>query len=215
MAYQPGKATMTNLAKDVYQRDGFGGQIALGFPVALLVVDFCNAFVDPEMLGGGNIGLAAERTRALLNKARLRGWPVAHSKIAYKQDGSDANIWLEKVPRLRQLVEGSEAVEFVHSLRPTADEHVVQKTVPSAFFGSQLDSWLKERGVKGLAIAGCTTSGCVRASAVDALSLGFRTVVISDCVGDRAIDAHDASLTDIAAKYAAVMSAGMFLQATV
>ena len=204
---------MTDSAKDVYQRGGFGGEIALTFPVALLVVDFCNAFVDPDTLGGGNIALAAEKTRALLGEARLRGWPVAHSSIAYRKDGSDANIWQEKVPRLRQLVEGSEAVAFVHSLRPAAGEHVVRKTVPSAFFDSQLQSWLKERGVKGLAIAGCTTSGCVRASAVDALSLGLRTVVISDCVGDRAIDAHDASLTDIAAKYAEVMSAYMFLEA--
>ena len=205
---------MTDSAKDVYQRGGFGGEIALAFPVALLVVDFCNAFVDPDMLGGGNIALAAEKTRALLGQARLRGWPVAHSRIAYKQDGSDANIWQEKVPRLKHLVEGSEAVEFVPSLRPIAGEHVVRKTVPSAFFGSQLESWLKERGAKGLAIAGCTTSGCVRASVVDALSFGFRTVVISDCVGDRALDAHDASLTDIAAKYAAVMSADKFLEAT-
>jgi maleamate amidohydrolase len=149
---------MTDSAKSVYARGGFGGSILADVPVALLVVDFCNAFLDPDMLGGGNIGKAAERTQVLLSEARLHGWPIAHSKIAYKQDGSDAN----------------------NALPPQPGELVIQKTVPSAFFGSDLDSWLKVRGVKGLIIAGCTTSGCVRASAVDALSLGIRTVLVSD-----------------------------------
>ncbi|PZQ77653.1 MAG: hypothetical protein DI563_02960 [Variovorax paradoxus] len=114
-------------------------------------------------------------------------------------------FWLEKVPRLRQLIEGTEAVEFVRALQPAEDEHVMRKIVPSALFGSELHAWLVGRGVSSLVIAGCTTSGCVRVSAVDAMSLGLRTVVASDCVGDRAIDAHDASLTDMAAKYTEVM----------
>jgi len=206
---------MRHCAATVYQRSGFGGQMSLAAPVALLVVDFCNAFLDPDMLGGGNIAQAAQQTRGLLDAARRRGWPIAHSRIAYKRDGSDANLWFEKVPRLRQLLEGSDAAEFVDILRPMSGEYIVCKTVPSAFFGSALAQWLTARGVKGLVIAGCTTSGCVRASAVDALSSGFRTAVVSDCVGDRAQDAHDASLTDIAAKYAAVMSAQAVLHATV
>jgi len=205
---------MTRSATHVYERGGFGGSISIGSPVALLIVDFCNAFLDPDMLGGGNIGRAAERTCTLLGEARRRGWPVAHSRIVYRKDGADANIWLEKVPLLRQLTEESSAAEFYHSLRPTEGELVVRKTVPSAFLASGLDSWLKAQGVNGLVIAGCTTSGCVRASVVDALSLGIRTVVVSDCVGDRALDAHQASLTDIAAKYANVMSAEAILDAT-
>jgi len=205
---------MTDSAKSVYARGGFGGSILADVPVALLVVDFCNAFLDPDMLGGGNIGKAAERTQVLLAEARLHGWPIAHSKIAYRQDGSDANIWIEKVPRLGKLIEGNCAAEFVDALHPQPGELVIRKTVPSAFFGSDLDSWLKVRGVKGLIIAGCTTSGCVRASAVDALSLGIRTVVVSDCVGDRAVDAHEASLIDIAAKYGEVMTVEAVLRTT-
>src|SRR6185312_636891 len=93
---------------------------------------------------------------------------------------------------------------------PAPGELIIRKTVPSAFFGSGLAPWLVQRGVKTLMIAGCTTSGCVRASAVDALSHGFRPVLVGDCIGDRSIEAHQASMLDLRAKYASVVNSTTF-----
>jgi maleamate amidohydrolase len=100
---------------------------------------------------------------------------------------------------------------IVPQLAPAAGELVVKKTVPSAFFGTMLAAWLAQRGVKTLLVAGCVTSGCVRASVVDAMCHGFRPVVIEDCVGDRALGPHEANLFDIAQKYAAVMPSAALL----
>ena len=91
-------------------------------------------------------------------------------------------------------------------LAPAQGELVVRKTVPSAFFGTSLHAWLAQRGVQTLVVAGAVTSGCVRASVVDAMQFGFRPLVLSDCVGDRAIAPHDANLFDMEQKYATVMT---------
>ncbi len=98
-------------------------------------------------------------------------------------------------------------------LAPQAGELVVRKTVPSAFFGTSLAAWLSQRGVQTLVVAGAVTSGCVRASVVDAMSHGFRPLVVSDCVGDRALGPHEASLFDMGQKYAAVMARDAALEA--
>lgn len=203
---------MNAVTNDVYRRQGFGGSFKDIAPTALLLVDFCNAFADAEFLGGGNIAAAAGNSLHLLLQARARGWPVAHSQIVFPRDGSNENAWFEKVPALRMLVQGQPGTEFLGALAPRADELVIQKTVPSAFFQSSLAPWLAAQGVRGLVIAGCTTSGCVRASAVDALSHGFKPLVASDCVGDRGLEAHFASLTDLAAKYAEVATAEALLR---
>ncbi|SAK96569.1 isochorismatase hydrolase [Caballeronia catudaia] len=100
---------------------------------------------------------------------------------------------------------------IVSQLAPEPGEFVVRKNVPSAFFGTSLAAWLAMRGVKTLVVAGAVTSGCVRASVVDAMRYGLRPVVLSDCVGDRALGPHDASLFDMAQKYAAVMSSDELL----
>ncbi|MCV7031157.1 isochorismatase family protein [Mycobacterium sherrisii] len=190
---------------EVYRRQGFGGGIGAVAPYALLLVDFCVAFVDPALLGGGNIATAASHAAELLRWARTAGWAIAHSQIVYREDGTDANVWLHKIPALQTLTVGNPAAEFVEELSPVPGELVIRKTVPSAFFGSSLASWLVHRGIKTLVIAGCTTSGCVRASTIDALSYGFRPVLVSDCIGDRSLDAHRASLLDLEAKYASVL----------
>ena len=190
----------------VYQRQGFGAGLGVQPPIGLLVVDFVNGFADPGTFGGGNIPGAIDRTVGLLATARERGWPVAHSRIVYADDDSDANIFSAKVPGMLGLKEHSPASAIVNALAPVAGERVVRKNVPSAFFGTDLAPWLTQRGVRTLLVAGCVTSGCVRASVVDAMCWGFRPVVIEDCVGDRAIGPHDASLFDMRQKYADVMS---------
>lgn len=190
----------------VYQRQGFGAGLGVQPPIGLLIVDFVNGFADPATFGGGNIPGAIDRTVSLLATARERCWPVAHSRIVYADDDSDANVFSTKVPGMLGLKEHSPASAIVDALSPIAGERVVRKNVPSAFFGTDLAPWLTQRGARTLLVAGCVTSGCVRASVVDAMCWGFRPVVVEDCVGDRAIGPHEASLFDMRQKYADVLS---------
>ena len=189
-----------------YRRQGFGAGLEPVPPFGLLIVDFVNGFADPEVFGGGNIPQAIASTVPLLQEARKRGWPVAHSRIVFSDGGADGNVFTMKVPGLLGLKEAGRNSAIVSELAPLDNELVVRKTVPSAFFGTALAAWLTQRGVRTLVVAGCVTSGCVRASVVDAMSLGFRPLVFSDCVGDRALGPHDANLFDMRQKYAAVMT---------
>ena len=190
----------------VYSRQGFGAGLGIQAPIGLLIVDFVNGFADPGTFGGGNIPEAIDRSVELLSTAREHAWPVAHSRIVYADNDSDANIFSTKVPGMLGLKEHSPASAIVDALAPAPGELVVRKTVPSAFFGTNLAPWLTQHGVRTLLVAGCVTSGCVRASVVDAMCCGFRPVVIEDCVGDRAIGPHEASLFDMRQKYADVIS---------
>jgi len=188
-----------------YARQGFGTPLPLKAPFGLLIIDFVNGFADPAVFGGGNIPEAIQQTTHLLAHARAQGWPVAHSRIVFADDDADQNIFCLKVPGMLTLKEDSPASAIVPQLSPAAGEYVVRKSTPSAFYGTMLAPWLAQRGVQTLLVAGCVTSGCVRASVVDAMQAGFRPLVVSDCVGDRAIGPHDANLFDMAQKYAAVM----------
>lgn len=199
---------------DVYARQGFGAKMAPLPPYGLLIVDFVNGFADPAQYGGGNIAPAIERTRELLATARHRSWPVAHSRIVYQDDDADANIFSTKVPSMLRLKEDLPSSQIVDVLAPVSGELVVRKNVPSAFFGTNLTSWLTQRGVQTLLVAGAVTSGCVRASVVDAMSWGFRPLVVTDCVGDRAIEPHHANLFDMGQKYAILMERDEALTAT-
>ncbi|RQV70292.1 isochorismatase family protein [Burkholderia cenocepacia] len=188
----------------VYDQQGFGASLEPQAPFALLIIDFVNGFADPAVFGGGNIPQAISNTRKLLAHARDRDWPVAHSRIVYADDASDANVFSAKVPGMLKLTELAEGSAIVAELKPCDGELVVRKNVPSAFFGTTLAAWLTQHGVRTLLVAGAVTSGCVRASVVDAMQYGFRPFVVSDCVGDRAIGPHEASLFDMRQKYAAV-----------
>jgi maleamate amidohydrolase len=188
----------------IYQRQGFGASLGIQGRIGLLIVDFVNGFADPAVFGGGNIPAAIAATVPVLSEARRRGWPIAHSRIVYADNGSDATIFSTKVPGMLRLKEEASISDIVPALAPAASELVVRKTVPSAFFGTGLSPWLVQQRVETLLVAGCTTSGCVRASVVDAMSYGFRPVVLSDCVGDRALAPHEANLFDMAQKYADV-----------
>ena len=189
-----------------YVRQGFGSTLQPLPPYGLLIVDFVNGFADPEQFGGGNIADAIACTVGLLGTARKHGWSVAHTRVVFADDAADANVMSLKVPSLLGLKEHAPASAIVPQLTPHPGEFVVRKTEPSAFFGTGLAPWLTQRGVRTLLIAGATTSGCVRASVVDAMQYGFRPLVLSDCVGDRALAPHEANLFDMAQKYAAVMT---------
>src|SRR5207253_10067588 len=128
---------------------------------------------------------------------RSRQLPVAYSRIVFADDGSDANVFSVKARGLLTLTETAVASAIVPELTPAAGELIVRKTAPSSFFGTALSSWLVQHGVQTLFVAGVTTSGCVRATVVDAMSFGFAPLVLADCVGDRAIAPHEASLFDM------------------
>lgn len=179
--------------------------MGFGQSPGLLIIDFVVGFNDPDAFGGGNISAAVDRTVALLEAGRRLKLPIAHTRIVYADDGSDAGIHCLKVPKLKGLTETSPLGQFVPSVAPLPGEIVVRKRLPSAFFETGLHGILHARRIDTLIIAGCTTSGCVRASALDAMCHGFRPIVVSDCVGDRAQAPHDASLFDLSQKYADVM----------
>jgi maleamate amidohydrolase len=192
---------------EIYRQQQFGQRTGFGAKPALLIVDFVNGFVDPDILGGGNIAEAVRTTVPLLAFFRARSLPVFFTRIVYADDGSDCGVWCEKVPRLRGLTERAHASQVVDELAPRAGELVIRKTQASAFFGTHLGSILNARGIDTIVLVGCTTSGCVRASAIDAMSMNFRLVVASDCVGDRATGPHAANLFDMGQKYADLLTA--------
>ncbi len=192
---------------DVYERQNFGNQSGFGERPALLIVDFVNGFADPDAFGGGNIDGAIANTKRLLAACRKKNVPVAFTRVVYADDGSDAGIFCLKAPGLRGLTEDVPASQVVDDLEPIEGEYIVRKTQPSAFFGTSLQSWLTVKKVDTMIVTGCTTSGCVRASVIDSMSYNFKTIVASDCVGDRAIGPHDANLFDMAQKYADLMTA--------
>jgi maleamate amidohydrolase len=201
---------MTRQAEDVraiYRAQNIGHSSGFGTRPALLIVDFVNGFNDPALFGGGNIAPAIAATVPLLHAARAARIPVAFTRVVYAQDGSDACAFTLKMPGLAVLTETAAASQVVPELAPLPGELVVRKTQPSAFFGTGLAEWLKARDVDTVLVAGCTTSGCVRASVVDSMSHNFRTVVVCDCVGDRAIGPHEANLFDMEQKYADLATA--------
>ena len=191
---------------EIYQKQGFGNSSGIGQRPALLIIDFVNGFANPDQFGGGNIGEAIEGTRGLLADARALGLPIAYTRVVYADDGSDAGVFTLKAPALTQLTEDAFASQVVDQLTPRDGEYIVRKTQPSAFFGTNLTAWFVSRGVDTVIVTGCTTSGCVRASVIDSMSYNFRTVVATDCVGDRALGPHEANLFDMEQKYADLMT---------
>lgn len=194
---------MTDL--DIYEHQQFGNPIGLGRKAALLVVDFTVGFNDPALFGGGNIDPAVKRTEKLLGSFRAQALPIAFTRVVYAADGSDGGIFSTKQPRLLMLTEDHPAGQIVPELAPRPGELMVRKNQASAFFGTNLAPWLVQQGADTVVVAGCTTSGCVRASVVDAISHNFRPIVVRDCVGDRALAPHEANLFDMQQKYADVM----------
>jgi nicotinamidase-related amidase len=189
-----------------YKSRGFASRVGFGERPALLVVDFINAFTCAGSPLASNLDAEIDATRELLATARDCRIPIAFTTVEYDEGFRDAGVFIKKVPSLSVLRRGSPLVEVDERLAPGVDEHLIVKKYASAFFGTPLASTLTAAGVDTLIIAGCTTSGCVRASAVDACQHGFRAIVVKECVGDRAPEPHLANLFDIDAKYGDVVT---------
>jgi maleamate amidohydrolase len=190
---------------DYYDDHAFGASVGLGDRPALLVVDLINAFTDPETDLGANVDDVVTQTERLLDAFRERDLPRYFTTVAFEESYGDAGWFVEKVPALTELRLGTEAVAVDDRLDPVGDERVILKKYASAFFGTDLATELTTDGVDTLVLTGVTTSGCVRATAVDSLQHGYRTIVPSDAVGDRAEPPHRANLVDIDAKYGDVV----------
>ena len=197
---------------DIYREQQFGGRVGFGGRPAVLVVDFFYGCTDPAYLGGGSVGDAVDQTAVLLPAARAAGAPIIYTVTQYRPDGLDAGFFGVKVPLLKLLQEGSKAVEVDSRVAPDPSDHIIIKKMASAFFGTPLQSLLASLGRDTLIVTGCTTSGCVRASVVDACSGGYRVIVPRECVGDRATRPHKASLFDMDAKYADVVGSADVLR---
>jgi nicotinamidase-related amidase len=188
----------------IYERAGFGARVERGSRPAVVVVDLSCGFTDPGCALGSDLSSEVAATRQLLEAARAAGAPIFFTTIAFEE--AEESAWLRKAPGLAVLAAGSELVEIDRRLEPRDGEPIISKKGASAFFGTDLAERLRELAVDTVVICGATTSGCVRASVVDAVQHDFPTLVVRVAVGDRAQAPGDAALFDIEQKYGDVIS---------
>lgn len=194
-----------NSILDGYRSRGLAGRVGFGHRPAVLVVDFIVGFTDLESPLASELDTELEATLALLETARECRIPVLFTTTAYDEGMEDAGVFPLKVPSLAHLMRGTRWIEIDPRLQRRSAEPVIEKKYASAFFGTSLAETLAADEIDTLIITGCTTSGCVRASVVDALQHGYRAIVPRQCVGDRSPEQHAANLVDIDGKYGDVM----------
>lgn len=190
---------------DFFAQRGFGLTMGYGQKAALIVIDLIRGFTDPDRPLGAELAPQIDATNQLIEDAERRSEPVFFTTVRYDEpDLSDAGIWPLKQSGLVTLARDTDGAELDPRLKRIGGDQFIVKKYASSFFGTDLSSRLVAAGVDTLIITGCTTSGCVRATAVDALQNGFRPIVVRDAVGDRSQAAHEQSLFDMQAKYADV-----------
>lgn len=179
-----------------------------GAKPALLVVDFVRAYLSPASPLYAGVEPARVAAAMLLGLARAAGIPVMHTNVVYEPGGADGGVFFRKLPALASFERGRhpELAAFAEGLEPLPGEPVFSKQYASAFFGTKLAEALRALAVDTVLIAGVSTSGCVRATAVDACQHGFVPLVVREAVGDRHPAPHEANLFDLQAKYAEVVS---------
>jgi maleamate amidohydrolase len=184
--------------------DTWGGSMGWGQRPALLLIDMMRAYFTPGSPFDLGSDAAVTGCARLLAAARAAGLPVIHTRVRYRPGASDGGLFVRKVSALRLLAEDvpGDQGEFAPGLEPRPDEVVIVKQYASAFFGTSLAATLTAAGIDTAVIAGVSTSGCVRASATDAMQHGFRPIVVAEACGDRTPAIHDANIADLAAKYA-------------
>lgn len=193
--------------EEFFKQRGFGLRIGFGERPALIVIDMLKAFTNPDMMLGANLDDQIEAMKPLIDVAHERGIPVIFSTVIYEDaDLKDAGIWALKQKGVVTLKKGTDGVEVDDRLDFGERDSLLVKKYASCFYGTDLTSRLMAHNIDTLIITGCTTSGCVRATAVDACQTGFRPMVVREAVGDRSVSAHDQSLFDLDAKYADVVS---------
>jgi maleamate amidohydrolase len=207
MTPPPDKSLDDHEMIEVFRSRGFGNRLGFGERPAILVIDYSNGFTNPEMPLGSDLDDEIAATRVLLDCGRRAQIPILYTTVSYDEhDAADAGPWLRKQSGLITLKSGTKTVELDARLGRMDREPLIVKKAASAFFGTNLVTRLSASRCDTIIVAGCTTSGCVRASVVDAMQLGFIPVVVRDAVGDRVEQAHRQSLIDINEKYGDVVS---------
>ena len=190
-----------------YDKRGYQQRLGPGQRPAIVVIDFSNAFTAGETdFPGGDFSNEIDATRRVLQAARVMQVPIFYTTIAYADPHKEAGLWGKKVPWLYHCKAGTAAVEIDFRLESKADELVIVKHFPSAFHRTDLPGLLSKLNIDTLLIAGCTTSVCVRATAVDAMQYGYRTLLIADAIGEFDPQLHALHLRDLDARYADVVS---------
>ena len=184
----------------------FDGHLTFGTNPALLIVDFVMAYVDPASPLYAGVEQALASNERLLAAARKAGIPVFFTHVEFTPGGANGGLFYKKVPALSLFDAGSPYGAFPPSLQPVAGEEVITKQYASAFFGTALAEKLRALGIDTLLVTGLSTSGCVRASALDSVQNGFAPFVVREACGDRHQGPHEANLFDLQAKYAEVIS---------
>jgi nicotinamidase-related amidase len=189
------------------RHEGFHGRAGFGRRPALLIIDLNLGFTDPASPLVCDLDDVLAAVARLLDEARRAEIPVVYTTVSYTEgDKAAAAAFLDKIPALLTLEAGSRWVEIDPRIAPLPHEPVLHKLFASAFFGTALSSLLAAAGCDSVIVTGASTSGCVRATAVDALQHGYRPLVPREAVGDRNPAAHEANLYDIDAKYGDVVS---------
>lgn len=199
---------MSESLQQNYERGGFNKSLQPGSRPALLIIDFVDAYLNPASPLYAGVEQARDDAVRLLQASRAARIPIIHTNVVYQPGGRDGGVFFRKVPALSCFEAGAHPdwAAFAQGLEPLAGETIISKQYASAFFGTSLASTLTALGIDTVLIAGLSTSGCVRASAVDCCQHGFIPIVVREAVGDRAPGPHEANLFDLQAKYAEVMS---------
>lgn len=194
-------------------RGVFDTRLGFGTRPAVLVIDFVKAYTTPgaPFFGQGVVD-AVDASVAVIARARESGCPVIYTVVEFHPSGIDGGLFFRKVPSLKLFVKGEPLGEIDEKITPHPEDVIVSKQYASPFFGTSLASTLRALGADSVILLGCSTSGCVRAAAVDGIQNGFRVVVPRECVGDRHAAPHDAALFDINAKYGDVVSSDEVLK---
>ncbi len=190
--------------EQTYLAAGFGNTVPRGSRPAIIVVDFSYGFTDLQYPTASDATLQMANSKAICDALRTKGHPVIFSTIAYHPGEINALPWLKKATGMAALIKGTRLVEIDAATGIQPDDAVVTKKGASSFFGSTLAALLTAEGVDTLIVTGATTSGCVRATVVDAVQSGFNVLVPADACADRAKAPHDANLYDMRQKYADV-----------
>jgi len=192
--------------QDNYQQT-FKGSTGFGKKPAILAIDFMKSYTTKSSgLYAEGVVEAVKHAKNLYTTAREMNIPIIHTRVTYLPSGDNGGVFVDKIPILREMTEENPLTQFDESVVPAENEAVICKQYPSAFFGTPLVSMLVKKGIDSVIITGCSTSGCVRASVVDAISYGYKVIVPKECVGDRHPAPHEANLFDINAKYGDVMT---------
>jgi maleamate amidohydrolase len=188
--------------EELLESRGFGLTLGFGRKPALVVIDLFYAFTDPLFDLGSDLDSVIAATNLLLDASHAANVPVIFTRVVYEEhDLADGGIWVRKQRGCLALWPGTRAAELDGRLHRAARDAVLFKKFASCFFGTSLVSRLVQHGIDTLVMSGCSTSGCVRATAVDACQYGFRPIVVRDAVGDRSASAHNQSLVDINSRY--------------